>query len=168
MEDGNEAAGGTENISEFTMLNPVSKKAMYLVNIIMLAFLVAACTAITFFIPESQGIWGYVLWILAAIAIIYLLLAPVIFYKYYRYRMDDDCIETRSGVIFRSHVLVPVERVHQVEVNKGPVLRKFGLAKVTVTTAGGVVTLEYLDEPVAEDIASHLNEKIIKLLKARE
>ena len=81
---------------------------------------------------------------------------------------DDDCIEVRRGVIIRSHFLVPVERIHQVQVDKGPILRKFGLASVTVTTAGGIANLEYLDEPIAEDIAQNLNEKIIKMLKARE
>ena len=85
-----------------------------------------------------------------------------------------SCVDTvedvpeGSGVIIRSHFLVPVERIHQVQVDKGPILRKFGLASVTVTTAGGIANLEYLDEPIAEDIAQNLNEKIIKMLKARE
>ena len=105
---------------------------------------------------------------LAAILALYLLLSPPVFYRHYRYRMDDDCIEVRSGVIIRSHVLVPVERVHQVDVRKGPILRAFGLASVTVTTAGGSVSLQYLEEAVAEDLAAHLNEKVMSMLKARQ
>ena len=82
--------------------------------------------------------------------------------------MDDDCIEIRRGVIFHSHALVPVERVHQVQVTKGPILRKFGLANVTVTTAGGTASLQYLDDDLAEFVAENLNQKIIQMLKARE
>ena len=168
MENDADASGPVGGLTDFTMLNPVSKKAMYTVNIVMFALLAAAGILVTVYVPEPGRIYLIVMWAIVGSALVYLAAAPPIFYTHYRYRMDNDCIEVRSGVIFHSHVLVPVERVHQVEVNKGPVLRKFGLANVTVTTAGGTVTLQYLDEPVAEYIADNLNEKIIKLLKARE
>ena len=149
------------------MLNPVSKKAMYLGNILELLFVLIVVVPISLFVPDAAGYLVYI-WVCVAVIAAYLLASPVVFYNHYRYRMDDDCIETRRGVIFHSHVLVPVERVHQVEVSKGPILRRYGLAKVTVTTAGGIAEMEYLDEPVAEYIADNLNEKIIRLLKARE
>jgi len=168
MENGAEGVRPPEDLTDFTMLNPVSKKAMYVKNLIFVACILAAALLITFYVSEATGLYLYVMWAIAAVLVVYYLAVPVIFYNHYRYRMDDDCIETRRGVIFHSHVMIPVERVHQVAVNKGPILRKFGLAQVTVTTAGGTATLEYLDEPVAEYIAANLNEKIIKLLKARE
>ncbi|MBO4763064.1 MAG: PH domain-containing protein, partial [Candidatus Methanomethylophilaceae archaeon] len=145
----------------FRTLDPVSKKAMYVGNALtMAAFAVFAAVSLHFsqgtawFLPSAAMV------VFAVVLAFYLFLSPPVFYRHYRYRMDDDCIEVRSGVVIRSHVLVPVERVHQVAVNKGPILRKFGLAQVTVTTAGGTATLEYLDEPVAEYIAANLNEKI--------
>ena len=156
-----------ESIEEFRMLDPVSRKAMYLGNMLELAIVILLVLPVTLFVPEAADYLIYMWACVAAIAI-YLLVRPVIFYNHYRYRMDDDCIETRRGVIFHAHVLVPVERIHQVEVSKGPILRRYGLAKVTVTTAGGTVTMEYLNEPIAEYIAANLNEKIIRLLKARE
>ena len=61
-----------------------------------------------------------------------------------------------------------MERIHQVNVSKGPILRKYGLADVTITTAGGVATLQFLDEEIAEYIASNLNDKIVAMLRARE
>ena len=156
--------------SEFRQLNPVSKKAMYVKKAIVIAIFAVICIPIVIFADRVD----YTLYVriasiaVFAVVLIYCLVSPQIFYRYYRYRMDDDCIEVRRGVIIRSHFLVPVERVHQVQVDKGPILRKFGLASVTVTTAGGIANLEYLDEPIAEDIAQNLNEKIIKMLKARE
>ena len=158
------------NPSEFRQLNPVSKKAMYVGKLLVIAIFADICIPVAVFADMVD----YTIYIriaslaLFAVVLIYCLASPQIFYRYYRYRMDEDCIEVRRGVIIRSHFLVPVERIHQVQVNKGPVLRKFGLATVTVTTAGGVAELEYLDEPIAEDIAQNLNEKIIKMLKARE
>ena len=168
MENGAEDVRPAEDLTDFTMLNPVSKKAMYVLNIVFAAGIIVFAILITFYVSEMTGLYLIFMWAFAIALTVYVLAYPVIFYNHYRYRMDDDCIETRSGVIFHSHVLVPVERIHQVEVNKGPILRRFGLAQVTVTTAGGTVTLQYLDEPVAEYIVANLNEKIIKLLKARE
>ncbi len=157
-------------LSEFRMLDPVSKKAMYVGNILTLAVLLVAGSVAVYMSKDSEWFTLVlsVFALVAAAAAIYELASPSIFYKHYRYRMDEDCIEVRRGVIFHSHTLVPVERIHQVNVSKGPILRKFGLADVTITTAGGVATLQFLEEEVAEHIASNLNEKIVEMLRARE
>ena len=63
--------------------------------------------------------------------------------------------------------MVPIERVHQVDVNVGPINRVFGLADVGITTAGGEVKIQFLKEDVAESIASKLNDKIVRMLKER-
>ncbi len=165
-----EGAAPTADLSEFRMLNPVSKRAMYMRNAIVLVLGLALAAVAVYFIRDKG--WfapaASAIGILAAALVAYELVSPLVLYKYYRYRMDDDCMEVRKGVIVRSHTLVPVERVHQVNVRRGPILRRYGLADVTVTTAGGVVSLDYLDEDVAEDVAENLNERIISMLKARE
>ncbi len=157
-------------LSEFRMLNPVSKKAMYVGNALTFVVMLAVGSVAVYMARDSE--WSaLVLSLFVTVAVVmavYEFASPSIFYKHYRYRMDEDCIEVRRGVIFHSHTLVPVERIHQVNVSKGPILRKFGLADVTITTAGGVVTLQFLEEEVAEYIASNLNEKIVEMLRARE
>ena len=158
------------DISEFRMLNPVSKKAMYLSGAITIAVAVAFA-AFGLYVSDAVAAFPWVLPLAVVVVVLiaaYELISPSIFYKHYRYRMDEDCIEVRRGVIFHSHTLVPVERIHQVNVSKGPILRKFGLADVTITTAGGVATLQFLDEEIAEYIASNLNDKIVAMLRARE
>ncbi|MBO4798477.1 MAG: PH domain-containing protein [Candidatus Methanomethylophilaceae archaeon] len=160
----------TENPDGFRMLNPVSRKAMYIGNVISLAAYLAIAAAAVFFSRGSA--WSLPVTIAmalsSAVLAAYLAISPSVFYRHYRYRIDDDCIEIRRGVIVRSHIIVPVERIHQVSVRKGPVLRRYGLASVTLTTAGGEASLEYLEEETAESVAQRLNEKIISMLKARE
>ena len=166
MEEGQAAPS---ELSEFTMLNPVSKKAMYAGNVLTLAAFAAFAVA-SVALTRGTGWYDAVLYAMSAVVAllaIYMLASPPIFYKHYRYRMDEDCVEVRRGVIIRSHTLVPVERIHQVNVSKGPILRRFGLADVTITTAGGTVALQYLDEEIAERIASNLNERIVAMLRAR-
>ncbi len=169
MEDENDRAGlSVQDLSEFRELNPLSKSAMYLGKSFVMVVFIAITAAVGFLLKDFTDLRFMIVLALTVVIVVYELVSPVVFYKYYRYRMDEDCVEVRSGVIFRAHTLVPVERIHQVEVKKGPILRKYGLASVTMTTAGGTVELQYLDEPIAEEIAQHLNEKIIKMLKARE
>ncbi|QHK17974.1 PH domain-containing protein [Methanomassiliicoccaceae archaeon DOK] len=108
------------------------------------------------------------MYVLLVVIGVYGLVEPQITYMRYRYRMDDDKIEVRRGIIYITHDMVPIERVHQVDVSEGPINRMYGLANVNITTAGGVVTIEYLKSDVAEAIASKLNEKVIKLLKERD
>jgi hypothetical protein len=153
-------------------LLPVSKRAMYLRNAIRF---VVVTVAIGVAIHYGDLLFGTMrdlccagLIILYIVVAAYLCVAPLVFYKRYRYRMDDDKVEIRRGIITITHTLVPIERIHQVEVARGPINRRFGLANVVMTTAGGVSTLEYLDLETAEQIASKLNETVVRLLKARD
>ncbi len=153
-------------------LLPVSKKSMYLKNLIRFAILAAICFLVTHFGKGSLGN-SYDLCCIAMFAAfvlisVYLVAGPAVFYRRYRYRLDEDKAEIRRGIIVISHTLVPIERIHQVQVSKGPINRMFGLANVIITTAGGVTTMEYLDEETAESIASTLNECVVKMLRDRD
>jgi len=153
-------------------LQEVSKKPMYLKNLIVFAFVAAAMFLAVhfrdFLFDDASDIVCTALLIIFIIIAAYLIIGPQIFYKRYRYRLDSDKVEIRRGIITITHTMVPIERIHQVEVSKGPINRMFGLANVVITTAGGVTSLEYLDEPTAESIAASLNECVVKLLKDRD
>jgi hypothetical protein len=155
----------------FRCLDPAAKKAMYTMNsiimVVMAVFAFAALKALEYLAYPRTDI---VLWCLLGcyvICIAYLLVSPEVFFRRYRYRVDGEKLEIRKGVIVITHVLVPVERIHQVAVSRGPINRRYGLADVTVTTAGGVVTLQYLQEEVAESIAEDLNQVVIGILGQR-
>jgi hypothetical protein len=156
----------------YHILPAVSKKSMYVGNLIKFAVM---SIAIGLAIHYSNLLFGDyddffcgALIAIFAIITVYLIVGPIIFYRRYRYRIDDEKAEIRRGIVTISHTLVPIERIHQVEVSRGPVNRMFGLANVVITTAGGVTTMEYLDESTAESIASKLNETVVKLLKDRD
>ncbi|MDV2481953.1 PH domain-containing protein [Methanoculleus sp. Wushi-C6] len=102
-----------------------------------------------------------------AVVLVYMAVAPPVFYARYRYRITADRIDVRSGVLVLRHILVPIERVHQVEVSRGPVNSALGLAEVTITTAGGVATLSYLELEEAERVAELLNSLVGRMLKGR-
>ena len=159
-------------VDGYRCLEPESKRSMYLGNAIAMVISAAIVLLIVMYggswLGDHYDIACIGLYVLLAVIIVYGLVEPQITYMRYRYRMDDDKIEVRRGIVYITHEMVPIERVHQVDVSEGPINRMYGLANVNITTAGGVVTIEYLKSDVAEAIASKLNEKVIKLLKERD
>jgi len=74
----------------------------------------------------------------------------------------------RYGILVIRHILVPIERVHQVEVSRGPIDTMLGLGDVTITTAGGDATINYLEIEEAEKVADLLNDLIGRMLQDRK
>ena len=153
----------------YRALEKRARTSMYLRNLIVLAISLAAYAVFTSYYGEI-GLDAIFFWPVTAsmiLLVIYLLVAPAIYYARYRYRIGEDRIDVRRGVIFISHEIVPVERIHQLEVSRGPIDNLFGLADVTITTAGGLASIQYLEKSVAEDIADSLNAYVNKIIKER-
>ena len=108
---------------------------------------------------------GYAIEILFALAVVYLVAGPFVFYSRYRYMINDERTDVRRGILIIRRTMVPIERIHQVEVTRGPINNMFGLADVQITTAGGVANIEYLRLEEAEEIAKYLNEVINRIVK---
>jgi membrane protein YdbS with pleckstrin-like domain len=61
---------------------------------------------------------------------------PDIEYRYFRYVLDADGIEIRYGVVWRKLIRVPRSRVQHIDVDQGPLERRYGLASLSIYTAG--------------------------------
>lgn len=155
----------------YKVLDPMSKKVMYIANAMLIAIATIIMGLVVYYseviFSDYSALGSTIVLAIWAVLVIYSAVEPSITYSRYRYRMDDDKVEVRRGVITIVHYLVPIERVHQVNVSRGPINRHYGLADVTVTTAGGTVTLQHLTEEEAESIATKLNETVVEILKQR-
>ncbi|MGL4571399.1 MAG: PH domain-containing protein [Clostridium sp.] len=89
---------------------------------------------------------------------------PTLRYKRYRYIITDDKIEIIEGAIFIEKVIIPIERIHQISVDQGPIDRIYKLAKVTVSTAGSTANISFLDIKEADIIGDKLKDKINELV----
>jgi hypothetical protein len=84
---------------------------------------------------------------------------PEIEHRYASYRVDDQGIEIRGGVVWRSVVNVPRSRVQHTDVSQGPLERSYGLGTLTIFTAGtdhARVDLAGLEHATALAIRDHL------------
>ena len=61
---------------------------------------------------------------------------PVWDYRHCRYRVSLLGIEIRRGIFWKKVTSVPLSRVQHTDVSQGPLQRHFGIATLTVHTAG--------------------------------
>ncbi|MDW5563349.1 MAG: PH domain-containing protein [Methanomassiliicoccus sp.] len=145
---------------------------MYLGNGITYVILLTVFLLVMNYAREGLGPAGGTLWLVGiavlATVLVYMLAAPQVFYARYRYVITRDKVDVRYGVLVLRHILVPIERVHQVEVTRGPIDNMFGLGHVSITTAGGTAKIRYLEIDEAEKIADRLNELVGTMLRERE
>lgn len=84
---------------------------------------------------------------------------PRIEYRHWRYRVGPDGIQIWSGVVWRTAVTVPRSRIQHIDVSQGPLERSYGLATLSVFTAGtefSRVNLPGLDHGIAMSVRDAL------------
>lgn len=154
----------------YKRLNPKSKTAMYYKNLIWLA-VVAAIAALFLWIAVVNEYHISVIIIacvIAAICAVYLLVGPLVFYAFYRYQVNSEKVDVRYGIIFKKRIVVPIERIHQVEIRVGPINNMLGLANVVIMTAGGVAVIQFLEREEANAITEDLNTIVNKIIRDRQ
>lgn len=118
--------------------------------------------------PTASWAWivaGAVAVIFAALAVLCLVILPPIRYARWRYQLSDDFLDIAKGIIWKQRIIVPFIRVQNTDTRQGPIMRAFGLASVTVSTAAG----EHEIPGLAMDEAEMLRDKAAELARiARE
>ncbi len=150
-------------------MEKLSKRAlgcMYVATGIGSAVGIAAIVAanILWLIPNGIQVGKIISIVLVVLLLIHTVISPYFRFHRYRYQITEEFIDVREGYIFVERQLVPLERLHKMQTNRGPIDRIFKVAKVTVTTAGGDVTLRFLDEEKADFIAESLSKRINQIV----
>lgn len=84
-------------------------------------------------------------------------------YAAWGYRMEEDELAVRHGLLIRALSLVPFGRVQHIDLAQGPLERAFGLATLVLNTAGtrgAAIRLPGLAQADAEEIRDHIRGKI--------
>ena len=99
-------------------------------------------------IPEGIQIGTTISIVVAILILANAIISPYFRYHRYRYSITDEFIDIYEGYIFVERNIVPLERLHKMQMLKGPIDRMFKVAKVVVTTAGAghKKVGKYLDE----------------------
>lgn len=155
---------------EYNKLNKKAKGCMFIAtainSLVLSAILLIGYNIVKESISlEYLNIVKIVVIVLEIIILLNLLISPQIRYKRYRYLINSEKIDVIEGLLFITREIVPIERIHKITVQKGPIDRIFGLGKVIITTAGGEATIRFLEEEKADEIAEHLKTKINEIVR---
>jgi len=124
--------------------------------------MVGAGSAVAYFVGIAW-LW----WIVAAVAVVFavtIALTPRRV-RSIGYRLRDDDVLFRRGILYQRFVAVPYGRMQLVDINRGPLDRLLGLSElkfVTAAAATGVVI-----PGLAEADAESLRDRLVALAESR-
>lgn len=139
-------------------LNPKIKNVWRINDAIWLT-VVFICCFVPFAIAAAVEPAGWITITLIAIAIVYvvcliiwLIVLPPIRFVRWRYELSNDYLDIARGIVWRKRFIIPFIRVQNTDTRQGPILRAFGLASVTVSTAAGEHEIPGLDAETADQL----------------
>lgn len=107
--------------------------------------------------------WFPLAWIIGAFWAVWSLVWPVVEVPRRGYAVRDKDILYKSGVVWRRETVVPFNRVQHAETGSSPIDRHFGLAHLTVFTAGsagGDLRIDGLGADLAEQLRRYIVDKL--------
>jgi putative membrane protein len=101
----------------------------------------------------ENGAVGWALLIVAGVLLV-ILLAFTLSWRMHTFKVGDESVEVRSGILFRSHRQARLDRIQGVNIVRPLIPRLFGAAKLEVSVAGqdANVQLAYLGSALADGL----------------
>lgn len=106
----------------------------------VLFWLVISATAVIIILTREEGfpVWAKTLaLIVLGLLMLFAFTVQVLGFKKKQYAVREKDILYKNGLIWRSAVIVPFNRIQHAEVHQGPIDRLFDLSYLKVYTAGG-------------------------------
>ncbi|WP_018931235.1 PH domain-containing protein [Gracilibacillus lacisalsi] len=134
------------------------KLTAQLIAIIPLLITIGAFVAAYFFDFLSYWI-GIVLAVLTVLEwIISILIIPKLRWRRWRYQIYDQEIYIQHGILIVTRTVVPMIRVQHVDTQQGPILKKYGLSTLQISTAATTHEIPALIEDEAADLRDQISE----------
>lgn len=150
------AADPLDDPGELTRLHPHYAHALRVQTTVMaLPALAGALVLESAFLGAAGFPSGIIAGPVLLIALALVIRIPSRRYGARGYHMGGDRLRVVRGLLFRSDTVVPFGRVQHIDVNQGPLERFFGIATLTLHTAGNhnaSVALPGLGEELARDM----------------
>ncbi|MEN6340957.1 MAG: PH domain-containing protein [Methanospirillum sp.] len=108
---------------------------------------------------------AYVAFVVFAVVLVAIFLVwMLLYYASMEYELRDDELSWRRGVWFRRTGIVPYNRITNIDIRQGPVMRALGISNLAIQTAGysGQATAEIVLEAMehAEDLRAAVRARV--------
>lgn len=149
------AASATDELSAgLHPLDPRYRSVIRIMTALVLLPVMIAATVVEFaLVAKGVGEHGMIIAPVLALCAFILVFLPQRKWKRWGYADSDEQLRVARGWMFRTDTIVPFKRIQHIDLGEGPVERLFGLASLTVHTAGthnSIVTLPGLARDSAE------------------
>lgn len=143
--------------------NRISKKALTIwritgfISLIIPWLIVIGLFVLTVMFQLPFWIVSIVIGIILVLSIIVIGIVPSIRWARWRYEVHEHEIDLQHGVFVVRRTLVPMVRVQHVDTRQGPILRKYKLATVTISTAATVHEIPALNIEGADQLRDYIS-----------
>jgi uncharacterized protein len=163
------ASHALDDEGELTKLHPGYAHALRLrTTLTAIPFLIGALVAEAAIRDLALIPQGIIAGTVLVIALALIIRVPATRYNARGYQISADRLRVVRGLLFRSDTVVPFGRVQHIDVHQGPLDRFFGIATLTLHTAGNhnaSVSLPGLGEELAremrEEIRAHIRRETV-------
>lgn len=101
--------------------------------------------------------------IIAVVLLLHLIvnvwLKPIYKYRAFGYNYSAHLITVRKGFIMIKETRIPMYRIQNVDFNEGWIMRKYQLATLTLSTAGGNVDITLIDKEEAKKVMAFIKQR---------
>lgn len=134
-----------------------------LVGSIISGLVATAASTVPFWVTN----WSWLLVIPAAVLVISIIVAAFTprRVRAIGYRLRDDDLLVRRGIMFQRFAAVPYGRMQLVDINRGPLARALGLAELKLVTAASASNVVVPGLPMA--VAEQLRDRLVELAESR-
>lgn len=125
---------------------PANKYTGYLlITYLVLTVLIWAAATSWMFIDSFFRLFILVGIAVLAVILIFICIWAPLYYKSVVYHLNDTEMTWKRGVFFRKTGIVPYNRITNVDIVQGPVMRVFGISHLKIETAGGGASKSYAE-----------------------
>ncbi|MFA9556851.1 PH domain-containing protein [Evansella sp. AB-rgal1] len=134
-------------------------------NLIWYAILIVLFVLHSYFSWTTWIAWGLIgITVISVIFTIWGYIKPFFIYKNWRYDVDKEFLQLKSGALKEEHQLVPMTKIQAVATNQGPILRRYNLYSLTIDTMGS----SHIIPALHKDVAVELRNQIASYAKVKE
>ena len=126
-------------------------------NTLAIAVLVAIVCFLTYYFEWPSFIVYIAIALILIVGFTFIWLFPNIRWDHWRYEVREHEIEIQYGLFIVKRTLIPMVRVQHVDTSQGPILKKYDLANISISTAATTHIIPMLVTSDADSLRSRIS-----------
>lgn len=102
-----------------------------------------------------------ILMIFLVIIVIFTFIRPHYLYKNARFFINDEYIQYKTGWLFYNTAFIPIKNIQQIEIDQGPIQKKYNSSSLEIKTAFDSFITDSLDD----ELSQLVKDKILNSIK---